>query len=146
MVRWRFTKSGRLLDGTCEQFFSRLLLPAAANFQKREYAEHQDHCGHNAEQSPTAKESARAPQRGFALVRAQTLEGAFSLGAPQGNGTLTMLPLNRLLEIGGQRDEPAVLRRSSELTQFLSQHPHLTCLMPQPPARGDRLGGVVWWT
>jgi len=31
---------------------------------------------------------------------------------------------------------------SSELTQSLSQRPHLACLMPQPPARGDRLGGV----
>jgi hypothetical protein len=32
--------------------------------------------------------------------------------------------------------------RSSELTQPLSQLPYLACLMPQPPARGDRLGGV----
>jgi hypothetical protein len=34
------------------------------------------------------------------------------------------------------------VRWSSELTQSLSQRPHLANLMPQPPARGDRLGGV----
>ena len=28
---------------------------AAANFQKREYAEHEDHRSHNAEQNPTAR-------------------------------------------------------------------------------------------
>src|SRR5947209_20396865 len=55
VVRWRLTNSSRLLDGTCEQFFCRFLFSAAADFQKREYAEHQDHCGHNAEQSPTAR-------------------------------------------------------------------------------------------
>jgi hypothetical protein len=34
-------------------------------------------------------------------------------------------------------------RRSSELTQSLSQRPYLACLMPQPPARGGRFGGVA---
>jgi hypothetical protein len=34
-------------------------------------------------------------------------------------------------------------RRSSELTQSLSQRPSLACLMPQPPARGGRFGGVA---
>src|SRR5947209_16390772 len=42
VVRWRLTNSSRLLDGTCEQFFCRFLFSAAADFQKREYAEHQD--------------------------------------------------------------------------------------------------------
>jgi hypothetical protein len=30
------------LNGTCEQLFSRLLFPATANFQKREYEERTD--------------------------------------------------------------------------------------------------------
>ena len=34
------------MDGTCEQFFSRFLFSAAANFQKREYAEHEDRHSH----------------------------------------------------------------------------------------------------
>ena len=55
VARWRLTTSRRPLDGTCDQFLSRGLFRAAANFQKREYAEHEDHRSHNAEQSPTAR-------------------------------------------------------------------------------------------
>jgi hypothetical protein len=41
------------LDGACHQFLSRSLFRAAADFQKRDYTEHQDRRSNNAEQSPT---------------------------------------------------------------------------------------------
>jgi hypothetical protein len=58
--RWFTLTAGLAADAATELVPEppRRLAPAvfraAANFQKREYAEHEDHRSHNAERSPTA--------------------------------------------------------------------------------------------
>ena len=86
VARWRLTTSRRPLDGTCDQFLSRGLFRAAANFQKREYAEHEDHRSHNAEQVLRLGVSQGSAER-FRIGRAPEPEKApFAPLAPNGNG------------------------------------------------------------
>jgi hypothetical protein len=87
------------MDGACQQFFSRLLFPTAANFQKREYAEHNYHRSHNTEQRPTARSQPGQRKEVSHWQSAQTREGAFRLWRPDGKGNLTALPLNKFLGI-----------------------------------------------
>ena len=91
IVRACLTNTRRLLDGTCEQFFSRFLFLAAINFQKREYAEHEDRHSHNAEQRPAARSLAthhkdarigRAPKREEARCAFRRQMGREILQAP----------------------------------------------------------------
>ena len=98
VVRWRLTNSSRLLDGTCEQFFCRFLFSAAADFQKREYAEHQDHCGHNAEQSPTARSQPGHRKEVSHWWSTQPEKARFAFGA-QREGKSYSAALNKFLGI-----------------------------------------------
>jgi hypothetical protein len=72
VVRACLTNTRRLLDGTCEQLFSRFLFLAAVNFQKREYAEHEDRQSHNAEQRPAARRPATHHKDVSALAERST--------------------------------------------------------------------------
>ena len=80
------------MDGACQQFFSRLLFPAAANFQKREYAEHNYHRSHNTEQRPTARSQPGHRKEISHWQTPKPEKGRFSFGA-QREGNLTVLRL-----------------------------------------------------
>ncbi len=86
------------MDGTCEQFFSPLLFRAAANFQKREYAKHEDHYSHNAEQSPMARSQPEHRKEVSHWQSAQPEKARFAFGAHR-KGNFTALPLNKFLGI-----------------------------------------------
>jgi hypothetical protein len=102
VIRWRLTNGRRLLDGAYQQFFSRLLFPAAANFQKREYAEHEDPHSHNAEQRPTARSRPGYRKEGSHWQVPKKVRFAF--GA-QREGKSYSAALNKFLGIslGGRR-------------------------------------------
>jgi hypothetical protein len=82
------------LDGTCEQLLTRLLFPAAANFQKGECAENEDRHSHKAEHrsQPGHRKDVSHWQS------TPTGKAHFAFGA-QREVNLTPLPLNKFLGI-----------------------------------------------